>query len=119
MSKKGKTRRGKRKSQKHFNANLRFLGVNAGGLGSKKMTFKKVINELRPSVFMVEETKFKDSGKLKIENYIIYELIRQNKEGGGLALGVIKELNPAWVREGDDVVEALSVEISLKNMKIR
>ena len=83
------------------------------------MTFKKVINELKPLVFLVEETKFKNCGKLKLDNFIIYELVRQNRDGGGLALGVAKELNPAWVREGDDTVEALSVEISVKSMKIR
>ena len=83
------------------------MGVNAAGLGSKRMTFRNVISELKPSVFFVEETKFKDVGKLKLENFIIYELVRQNREGGGIALGVAKELNPAWVCEGDDTLEAL------------
>ena len=73
------------------------MGVNSAGLGSKMSTFKKVLSELKPSVFLVEETKFKDAGKLKIDNFLIYELIRENH----------------------DTVEALSVEISLKNLKIR
>ena len=59
--------------------------MNSAGLGSKIMTFRKIINQLKPSVFMVEETKFKDSGKWKLDGYIIYELIRQDREGGGLA----------------------------------
>ena len=113
------TRRGKRKSQKHYNKSLRFLGVNCAGMRSKVMTFRNVLAELKPSVFFVQETKYKDAGKFKMENFIIYELVRQSRDGGGLALGVAKELNPAWVREGDDEVEALSVEISVKNMKIR
>ena len=96
------------------------MGVNSAGLGSKLSTFKKVLSELKPSVFFVEETKFKDAGKLKIDNFHVYELVRENRDGGGgLALGVAKELNPVWVREGDNAVEALSVEISLKNLKIR
>ena len=83
-------------------------------------TFKKVIQELEPSMFFIQETKFKDYGKLKVENYIIYELLRKtNVGGGGFVIGVIKELNPALVREGDDDIEALSVEIALKNIKIR
>ena len=82
-------------------------------------TFKKVLKELRPAVFFVQETKYKDTGKIKIENYDIFELVRKSREGGGLALGCLKELQPAWVREGDDDVEALSVEIIFKNMKIR
>ena len=58
-------RRGRRKTSKNIIKSLRFLGVNAAGLRSKSMTFKKVLNELKPSVFVIEETKFKDTGKLK------------------------------------------------------
>ena len=57
---------------------------------------------------------------MKIENYVIFEKVRSKKEnGGGLAIGCIPELKPMWVREGDDLVEALSIDIFVKNMKIR
>ena len=46
-------------------------------------------------------------------------MTRKNKEGGGLALGCLKSLSPVWVREGDDMVEAISVDIFIKNLKIR
>ena len=96
------------------------MGVNSAGLRPKLKTFKKVINDLQPSVFFIEETKYQNAGMLKLDNYHIFELVRQSKDGGGgLALGCLHELQPAWVREGDDQVEALSVEIYLKNMKIR
>ena len=55
--------------------------MNSAGLGSKMMTFKKVLNELKPSVFLVEETKFKDSGRLKLENFVVYELVRESRDG--------------------------------------
>ena len=58
-------------------------------------------------------------GRLKLENYIVFEKIRQDRNGGGLALGCIKDLNPVWVREGEGDIETLSVEISVKTMKIR
>ena len=62
----------------------------------------------------------KDTGKLKFENFDVFELVRQSQNGGGgLALGCAKELQAAWVREGDDEVEALSVDIFVKNLKIR
>ena len=94
--------------------------MNTAGLKSKLTSFKKVLNDLQPAVFFLEETKYQESGRLKIgNNFHVYELIRQDKKGGGLALGCSKELNPVWVREGNDLVEALSVEIFFRNIKIR
>ena len=90
------------------------MGVNSAGLKSKLTTFRKVLSDLRPSVFFVEETKYKDVGKVKFEDYDVFELVRKSKEGGGLALGCAKDLQPVFVREGDDNVEALSVEIFVK-----
>ena len=117
---KPKVRRGKRKSLKTVKKSIRFLGVNAAGLKSKMTSFKKILNDLKPAVFFIEETKYQESGKIKLgNNFQIYELLRQDKKGGGLALGCLKELNPVWVREGNDMVEALSVEIFLKDITIR
>ena len=59
-----KNRRGRRKSAKNLSKPLRFLGVNAAGLRSKLFTFNKIIDELKPSVFFIEETKMKDAGKI-------------------------------------------------------
>ena len=118
---KPKVRRGKRKSAKRFKKSLRFMGVNAAGLKSKLASFKKVLSDLRLSVFLIEETKYKETGHLKVGNdFVIYELVRKSENGGGgLALGCLKDLNPCWVSEGNDQVEALSVDIFLKNIKIR
>ena len=118
MSKKN-IRRRKRKTIKPTAKNLRFLGVNAGGLQSKLLTLKKVLLELQPAVFFIEETKYKSEGKLKLENYEIFELTRKTKEGGGLAIGCINSLSPVWVREGNENSEALSIEIFVNKFKIR
>ena len=104
---------------KNIPKDIRFLGVNAAGIKSKMVTFKKVINELKPSVFFIEESKLKSEGKLKMEPYIIFEGVRETKEGGGLAIGCLKELKPVFVRKGENDVESLSVEISVQKMKIR
>ena len=114
-----KARRGTRKSSKNIVKSLRFLGVNVAGLRPKLLTFKKVVEELKPSVFLLEETKYKDQGKFKLNDYIIFEKVRENRNGGGLALGCIKELKPVWVRDGGDAVEALSVEIFVSKLNIR
>ena len=99
---------------------MKILGVNAAGLRSKITSFRNVINELKPVVFFVEETKLKDEGRIKIENYDIFENVRKNRDGGGgLALGCLKELQGVLVRTGEEKVEALSVDIFFKHQKIR
>ena len=78
-----KNKRGKRRNFKNFSRTLRFLGVNAAGLKSKLLSFNKVLTELKPSVFFVEETKMKYEGRLRLENYIVFEKVRQDRNVGG------------------------------------
>ena len=78
------------------------------------------MKELQPSVFFIEETKLKDAGRIKLKDYVIFEKPRTNNIcGGGIAIGCIKELNPVWVNEGQNDVEALTINIFIRNMKIR
>ena len=115
-----KNRRKRQRCLKTINKTIRFLGVNAAGLRSKMSTFKKVLTDLKPSVFFIQETKLKEEGKIKMENYIIFEKLRSTRQnGGGLAIGCKPELNPIWVREGGEDIETLSVNIFIENMKIR
>ena len=93
--------------------------MNAAGLKPKLLTFKKVLTELNPSVFFVQESKFKDEGKLKLDNYVIFELVRESRDGGGLVLGCVKELKPVLVRRGNNDIEAMSVDIFVRTMSIR
>ena len=51
------------------------MGFNSAGLQSQLFTFKKVLTELVPSVFFIQETRFKDVGHLKFDNYVIFEKI--------------------------------------------
>ena len=96
------------------------MGVNCAGLRSKLITFRKVMTELNPSVFFVQETKLKEQGKIRLNDYTIFEKLRNTrKNGGGLAIGCKSELKPIWVREGDNDVETLSIDIFVKNLKIR
>ena len=105
---------------KNIEKSLRLLGVNSAGIRSKMMTFKKVLNDLKPGVFFLQETKMKEIGRLKCENYIVFENIRENRDGGGgVAIGALEELNHVWVKEGNGQVETLSINIFVKNLKIR
>ena len=102
---------------------LNLVGVNAAGLSSKLFSFDKLLADTKPGVFFIEETKMRKEGKIKTAhsaNYQIYERIRKaGKSGGGLALGVHNDLCPAWVGEGENESEILSVEITVQNIKIR
>ena len=54
----------------------------------------------------------------KVDGFIVYEHTRTSNKGGGLAICVLKDLNPAFIRDGGEVAEALTVNIHLKNITI-
>ena len=102
------------------------MGVNASGLRSKFTTFRKVISDLSPSVFFIQETKMPETGKKICGGYSVFELVRKSPEtktrgqaGGGLALWCLTDLKPVRVRDGGTEVEALSVNITVQKMIIR
>ena len=53
------------------------------------------------------------------KNYQIYYLAREKSQGGGLAIGISKELESTLVREGNDQIEALVVQITVEKFPIR
>ena len=97
---------------------LIFGGVNPDGAQGKWATIKKAVKDTGASVWMMQETKCKLEGRLKLDGFITYEHLRSDRDGGGLALSVRKELSPALVRDGGETVEALTVNIHLKKMTI-
>ena len=97
---------------------LVFGGINPDGVLSKITTIRKAIREIGAGVWMMQETKVSQPGKIKIDGFIIYEHTRTEKEGGGLAICALKSLNPAFIRDGGEVVEALTVNIHVKNITI-
>ena len=95
------------------------MGVNSAGISSKLKSFQQTVSSLKPSVFFITETKLKRQGKLKLDNFVIYELNRKNRNGGGLAIGVLENLKPVWISEGDDITEVLVVEVDICGLKLR
>ena len=94
-------RRPRRGRNKKLNKTINILNCNANGLKNKLSSLEKVVLYLNPSIWAIQETHMQKAGKIKFPNsskYQIYELVRTEKKGGGLALGVEKELNPSWVR---------------------
>ena len=67
------------------------------------------------------------TGRIKIpsnKKYSWYELVRTESadkgvNGGGLAIGVLNDLKPSWISEGDNDAEAITIEVWIGGFPIR
>ena len=114
----GKTCRGHGQRNKTKTINLKILGTNADGISSKKNSFTNLIKEDKPTVFMLQETKLRKQGLFTVQGYQIFESLRKDNGGGGLALGVSNELNsePILITKSEDL---LIVEMMVREKPIR
>ena len=106
----------------NISKNLRIIGVNAAGINSKKESFNDILKRLKPHIWCLQETKLKPKNTIKcdeIKNFQPYYLTRQNSDGGGLAVGVDKEMESTLLREGDDEIEALVILVDMGILKVR
>ena len=119
MVKKGykKCTRGKRKSVRSVEKTLIIGGLNPDGATSKITTIRKTIIETNASIWVMQETKAQP-GAIRFEGFVTFEHNRILKDGGGLSISVKKELNPCYLRDGGEQVEALTVRIHLKKIII-
>ena len=114
-----KHRRGKRRSVQAFKTSFCWIGNNIAGARSKWALVKRWIRMKSPAILTLQETKFQVAGRHKIDGYIVYEHLRSEKTaGGGILMAIVKDLNPALVRDGGVDVEALTVDINVKKMQI-
>ena len=97
---------------------LIFGGVNPDSARGKWGTIQKAVRDTGASVWTMQETKCKVEGKLKLDGFLTYEHLRCKGEGGGLAFIARKDLNPAFVRDGGEEVEAITVDIHVRKMTI-
>ena len=67
---------------------LNIFAANADGLKGKQTSLKSEVIESDASIFCIQETKLRRSGRFAIDNFVIFEAIRKNKEKGGPMLGV-------------------------------
>ena len=102
-----------------------FLGNNCNKISNEIDSFNKVLFDLAPSVFALQETKRKKNDPpmkaTNLKNHQIFELRREleKKEwgkglaGGGLAIVALHSLHPVLTRQGNDEVECLSISIEV------
>ena len=93
-------------------------GFNPDGAKSKLTSIRKLIRETKATIVTMQETKCSEYGQLKLDGFYTYEHLRSDREGGGVALCASKDLNPTFLCDGGDAVEAITVTIHLKGMKI-
>ena len=114
-----KVKRGKRKSKAKFQQkSMNIMGNNAAGILNKLDSFKENVRKFSPGVYFVQETKSRRKNQIKLDDYVMFEHIRQNKGGGGLLTAVHKNLKPVGVGEESDV-EILVVQGVINNTKVR
>ena len=109
----------RRTIKKNYLNQLQIIGINCNGLSGKRDSLVANISVLKPSAFLVQETKFMKKGLFKLNDFEIFESIRTSG-GGSLLTGVHTSLNPIMVNDGaDDNVELLVVEGEIEGNKIR
>ena len=111
-----------KRNNKKKNKILKFFGINAAGIKSKLHSFNQILINLKPHIWMIEETKLKPHEQIKcgsINDFQVYYLSRQESQGGGIALGVHKSLESTFINGGNDNTEAISLLVVVGNMPIR
>ena len=58
----------------------------------------------------MQETKCARNNILNMTDFIIYDKVRGDREGGGIAIAARNHLNPVLIAEGDSDVEAISID---------
>ena len=110
------------KKQSKTNKSLKVVSVNCNGISSKLSSFEYLLSTLKPSIFLLQESKMRRQGGIRTEsskNYIIWEQIRKSGGGGGLAVGIHKDLQPAFLSDGDDETEVIVCQIKINDLVIR
>ena len=95
------------------NNKIIMFGVNCAGIKSKLESLNDVLKRLNPQIWTLQETKLKSNGNISCEaakNYQIFYLNRKDSGGGGLAIGVDREIESTLLREGNDDIEALVIQ---------
>ena len=81
-------------------------------------TIKRLIRDTKSSVITMQETKCQQLGQINIDGYHTYEHLRNKREGGGVAISALKVLSPVFVSDGGEGVEAITIDIHVKNMSV-
>ena len=71
---------------------------------------KNSINQFKPGCILIQESKLRNKGSLKLDGYQIFELNRIGM-GGGLFTAIDENLSPVLIRPGQDNTEILVTHV--------
>ena len=93
--------------------------ISTNSQGNKFDSLVSLVKNINATVFMVQETGSRKKGKYSLQDYIMFEAIRQ-KAGGGSLMGVHESLNPKLITLYDEEnYELIVVEAKIGNKEIR
>ena len=97
---------------------LFIVSANAAQLKSKLSSFKSILKQTNAGIFTIQESHYPTKGKLKIENFEIFEAIRKKGKGGTI-IGAHRALKPCLIQEYSNEFELLVVEVKISNKELR
>ena len=95
------------------------FSANADGLNKKVHSLKYQIMNCNAGIFTIQETNFFKERRFKLDDFEVFESIRQNKEKGGILIGIHKSLQPVLIEEYEEKFELMVMEIKIANKEIR
>ena len=131
--KKRRIRRALKKNKRNnfMGENIKIVAINCAGITSKMESFNKMLCDIKPSIWLLQETKRRIyDPKMKANNLINYQVFELRREksareggkglnGGGLAVGALHDLSPVLLQQGDDEVECMTVELTTGSTRLR
>ena len=96
---------------------LNVFSSNANGMKKKIDSLKYLIDHMNIGLFTLQETNFPKKGRIKINNFEIFEAIRK-KDGGGTMIGIHKSLQPVLIEEYSEDFELIVVEMKVDGKNI-
>ena len=90
---------------------------NCNGAKLKVESLKSELKRTDCSIFTLQETHFSQKGRIKINNFKIFEAI--HKKEHGIMMGVHVDLKPILISEHSELFEMLVIQVSVDNIDIR
>ena len=96
---------------------LTMFSNNCNGANNKIEALKSQLKHTNATIFNLQETHFSRKGKIKIDNFQIYEAIRKKEHGS--MLGVHVSHKPVLISEYSELFELIVVQVEVGSKHIR